>query len=192
MMADRAAQRQSIHSRSQSTYEWLRKDGVVVFRLEIETALEIEADGRKTERKSKVVTVYDGEHMHTYTEEAGRKLVMKTKLDPKLGPDVRAFFQALREQSNLRLLAAERVGRKDAHVIQATPKEPRPAGHTYRHYFSKDDGVLLKTTLCDEKGSAVEITTFTDFDFDSGIDAERFVFRAPLGAKVIDLTEQAP
>jgi outer membrane lipoprotein-sorting protein len=192
MTADRKVHGQSVRSHSQGTYEWLRKDEAVVFRLEIETALEIEANGQETERKSKVLTVYDGEYMHTYAEEAGRKQVVKTKLDPKLGPDVRAFFQVLREQSDLRLLAAERVGGKAAHVIQATPKKPRPDGQTYRYYFSKDDGVLLKTTLCDDKGSAVETTTFTDFDFDSRIDPERFVFQAPSGAKVIDLTRQTP
>jgi outer membrane lipoprotein-sorting protein len=192
MTANREVQGKTISSRSNGTYEWLRKGKTVVFRLGIETALKIEANGRKTERKSKVLTVYDGECMHTYTEEAGQKQVVKTKLDPKLGPDVRAFYQALREQSDLRLLAPERVDGKDAQVIQATPKKARPDGLTYRHYFSKEDGVLLKTVLCDKAGKAVESTTFTDLKFDVKMDPERFLFRAPTGTNVVDLTRQAP
>ena len=64
MTADRKVQGQSIRSRSQGTYEWLRKDEVVVFRLEVNTALEIEADGGKTQRESSVLTIYDGEYMY--------------------------------------------------------------------------------------------------------------------------------
>ena len=68
MTADRKVQGQSIRSRSQGTYEWLRKDEVVVFRLEVNTALEIEADGGKTQRESSVLTIYDGEYMYTYAQ----------------------------------------------------------------------------------------------------------------------------
>lgn len=192
MTGDRTARGQKITSRGQGTYEWLRKDDAVLVRLDVHRTVEVESGDQKKERSSHALTVFDGRYMYTYTEQAGTKKGVKAKLDPKLGADVRALFQALREQDELSLLPTERVADKDAHVIQAVPKKPRPDGLVYRYYFSKADGVLLKTAVCDQDGNAVDTTTFTDIKFDLDIDPGRFVFQASPGVKVVDLTQQEP
>ncbi|MFH0979966.1 MAG: sigma-E factor regulatory protein RseB domain-containing protein [Planctomycetota bacterium] len=192
MTGDRTARGQKVTSRAEGTYEWLRKSDAALVRLDVRRTLEVESGDQKKERSSHDLTVFDGQYMYTYTEQAGTKEAVKAKLDPKLGADVRALFEALHEQDNLSLLPAERVADKDAHVIQAMPKKPRPDGLVYRYYFSKADGALLKMALCDRDGNAVETTTFTDIKFDLGADPGRFVFQAPPGVKVVDLTQQAP
>jgi outer membrane lipoprotein-sorting protein len=174
----------------EGAYEWMRKGNDYLFRLEMQSSMEVEAGGQKMSFKLDLLNIYDGKHLYTVSERAGMKMAVKTKLDPKRGAELTSFFETLRAENDLKLLEETAVDGYDAYAIEAKPKSTQP-GRPYArlvYYFSKEHGVLLKQESRDQSGKAVQTVTYSDLEFDAKIDPQRFEFKAPEGVTVRDLT----
>ncbi len=57
-------------------------------------------------------------------------------------------------------------------------------------WYDKSTGVCLKSVSKDDKGKVVSTSVTTDVKIDPSIAADRFVFKAPDGVAVSDMTQQ--
>lgn len=176
----------------EGTYEFMRKAGKFLFRMEIESAWEVKAGGQDLRVRISTLTVCDGDHVYELSERMGLATALKRKPDPRDGADLKAFLEILRTRNDLKLLDEESVNGRDVFAIQATPKSKLPSRpyQTVVYYFSKDHGVLLKQEKRDKDGKPLETMSFSDLKFDVKIDPKRFEFKAPEGVVVQDLTRE--
>lgn len=176
----------------QGTYEFLRQGGDILFREKMKSSWEVEAGGQKMRFEINLLTIYDGKYEYALSERVGLKTALKTKPDPMSGADLKALFEALRAENNLKLLDEMAVDGQQAYVIEARPKSERP-GRPYAtivYYFSKDHGVLLKREARAKDDKTLETKSYTELEFDVKIDPKRFEFKAPEGVVVQDLTRE--
>lgn len=181
---------------SQGAFEAARRGDSWVSRMEAETrTLQKDKEGKEQKDEGKILQVYDGQYSWTYSEGQGQKTAMKMKADPKMvvSPfDVKAMFEMLRREFNLRLLPEEKIDGKAVWVIEATPKkanseEMGDIGKSLS-YYRKDTGIVTKGVTFDRSGKPVSTTTFTDVRTNAEFPPERFVFKAPPGVEVMDMT----
>jgi hypothetical protein len=117
---------------------------------------------------------------------------MKMKLPEKVNTPVKDMFTELRKDNELKLLPDEKVDGKAAYVIEATPKRPVPDTTTaIKLYYRRDDGVMVKT-MTSMKSPQMKMTStaeMTDIKLNPDVKPERFVFKAPDGVEVQDMTK---
>jgi outer membrane lipoprotein-sorting protein len=172
------------------TIEFLNKSGKELFRLEAE--FETTDDGRKT--KGTTTTIVDGEHQYTLAEFAtptGKvKSATKTNVEDFQGAPIgKKMFEQMKTHNELRLLPGEKVGDTDCYVFEATPRKEGEEIALSKMYFAKDNGVMVKMVSYDADQKAVMTVTYSDIKINVDIVAERFVFTAPEGVEVRDLTQ---
>ncbi len=180
------AQGNKASKHGEGTYEFVRKDGDVLFREEIKSSMDLDAGGQKITFKFATLIVCDGQDTYELSERVGMMTAVKHKPDPMSGADLSAFFEALRARNNLKLLDEEVVDGQDAYAIEATPKSDRRGRphKTIVYYFSKEHGFLLKQEARDKDGKAQQTKSYTELEFDVKIDPKRFEFKAPEGVTV--------
>jgi outer membrane lipoprotein-sorting protein len=176
----------------EGTYEFVRNGDAIMFREEMKSSWEVEAGGQKMTFQITLLTICDGKYQYALSERVGLKTALKAKPDPMSGADLKAFFETLRAQYNLKLLDEEAVDGQDAYVIEATPKSERSSQpyKTIVYYFSKDHGFLLKQEQRDKDGKVLQTKSYTELEFDVKIDPKRFEFKAPEGVIVQDMTSE--
>ncbi len=175
-------------SKGQGTFEYISKDGKELQRHEMKVTVSY---GEGMTMESSTLMISDGVFLYTLAETMGQKSAAKTKLEDSnfSGSSGKARFQQLRKESNLKLLADEKIGGKDAWVIEASVKTATPgAPSTMKFYFLKDTGMMTKMVVVDSAGATVMTLSFTDVKINVKIDPSRFVFKAPAGVQVIDMT----
>lgn len=183
-------------SKSESTMEWMRKGDKVFMRADSKTSMTTNYGGQEMKMDNVSTTICDGEFLYSVSEMMGQKSAVKMAYDPKAAGDVTGMFKTLREQAELKVLPDEKVGDEDCYVIESTPKSagasPMPGGGAMRMYFSKKTGMNLKAVALDDKGKPFSTTLTTDIKIGASIAADRFVFKAPEGVQVMDMTKQQP
>ncbi len=180
-------------SKTEGSQEVMKKGDQLLFHLEMTSSTVQKVGDQETKTEAKVTTVSDGTYAYALSEMMGRKMAVKTKVDPQSVGDPEATFKSLREDYTLKLLPEETVDGKKVFVIEATPKQAQPTGASKKvYYFLQDDGVLLKFVASDQAGKPMTTMTYSDIKFDVKIDPQRFVFKAPEGVQVIDQTAAQP
>jgi outer membrane lipoprotein-sorting protein len=113
---------------------------------------------------------------------------MKMKAD-KTQMSMADPFAAYREDYDLSVLPEEKIDGETAYVIQATPKEKTTPGMSKTlNYYRKSDGIMLKMVMYGEDGKPMSTITYSDIKVNADIPAERFVFKAPPGVQVMDMS----
>jgi outer membrane lipoprotein-sorting protein len=141
-----------------------------------------------------MLNICDGEYMYILTVDGDQKSAMKQKMDPKVNANPfegTQAFDLLEKDHVLKLLPDETVDGKSCYVLEMTPKEKdkNPQFGRAVHHYEKKTGLALKTVMyaADGKPSLTSVTT--DVKLDGDIPAERFVFKAPAGVEVVDMSK---
>ncbi|MFO0840089.1 MAG: hypothetical protein U1D55_16400 [Phycisphaerae bacterium] len=179
-------------SRIEGQYEYVRKDGKALYRMEAKTSGVIEMKGAEPQKMDgNTMVVCDGEYAYTYNEAMGQKMAFKMKSDPKMSVFVdKQFLSMLKKDHDLTLMPDEKIDGKDCWVVQAVPKKPEMI-EKFVYYFQKETGIGLKTIGKDKAGKDITVTELSDVKMNVTIPADRFVFKAPEGVTVQDMSKLA-
>ncbi len=169
-------------------FEMVRKGDKFFTRIESKDSSTTEVGGKPEKREGTSLVVSDGEFTWSYIQSGGEKNVYKTKVTADWDRDP---FEEFGKTHTLELLPDEKVDGADAYVVRATPKAAggQPASGKMTLYYRKDCGFTVKIVALDAAGKPMSTTTYTDLKLDAEISPDRFVFKAPEGVKVTDLTQ---
>jgi outer membrane lipoprotein-sorting protein len=180
-----------VESKAEGTLETAREGDKQFLRMEMKTTMTRKSGDQESRMEQNTSIVADGEFAYTTTDNAGQTIVMKTKIDPLMTGEPKGLLDQLRKEYELKLLPDDTVGGRKTWVIQATPqKEDVPPGMPSRFvlHFDQEHGVLIKHGSVTADGKPVSTTTYSDLKFDVKVDPERFKFKKPEGAQIIDRT----
>lgn len=177
------------NSVSDGDYEYLVKDGKTFLRMEANTTGTTEMMGNKQESKGTSLTIMDGEYSYMLNEQDGQKTAMKMKASGDMNPA--DPFAGLRENYNVKLLPDETVDGESVYVLELTPKaaDAMGAGRMVQ-YFRKDNGTIVKVISFDANNKPSVTVTYTNVEVNPSIGADRFVFTAPAGVEVMDMSNE--
>lgn len=174
----------SMTSTNEGTTEMLRKGDVFMVRMENKGVTQTDAGGNVSKQETSVLMVNDGAFNYTLSDAAGMKSATKMKVEkPEKDP-----LKVWRDTATLKLLPDATVEGLSTWVIEATPKVAEGQGKSVM-YFHKDSGQLVKMVSNGPDGKPVSTMTFTDIKINPDISPDRFVFKAPAGVEVQDLSK---
>jgi len=154
--------------------DYVKKDPIPCSRLELHASL-------NEAIKARSLSNCDGTDAYTEFEFFGK--VDSKKIDPKsmVSPGGKALFDLLKGYFNLAALPAEKVGEKDAYVLEATLKAPDPKVpiSKLRFWFAKDSGVILKGEAFDAANASLATLTVNDIKCNQPIAPDRFKYTPP-------------
>jgi len=173
------------------TIEWSRKGDKALYRSDMKGSSAQTFGGQEMKTDASTTVISDGDVVYTLTDQAGQKMAYKQKADVTIGGDAKSVLQPMREDHTLKLLADEKVDGQDCFVIEAMPKEMEgnPFGKMVL-YFRKDAGLNIKVVGRDPKDKTVYTASTTDIKLNPDVDPQRFVFKAPEGVELMDMTKQ--
>ncbi|MCH9003523.1 MAG: hypothetical protein IIC02_13205 [Planctomycetes bacterium] len=191
-VSDNVSDAAKTHSEGKTSYEFMTKGEKQLFRLETAYTTVTETNGSKQTTKGTSLSVSDGEFNYIHSVNNGVESVMKMKATPQaFGGTQQSFFDTMAQTYNLELMPDAKVGSFSTYVIRAVIKDPMPMTATeMTFYFDKATGVTVKSVSKDAAGKVTMETLTTDLKVNSSISADRFVFVAPEGVEVMDLTQQ--
>ena len=175
-------------TKMKGTVEFVAKPDKELFRMEM--TMETDFGGQKMEGTS--TTVYDGEFVYMVNEMFGQKTAIKQKPGAMAqSPAGKHMFESLMENNELKVLPSEKVDGKDAFVIEAVPKGTATQPFTKMKLFLvKENGIVVKMLAYDHAGSEFMTTVYSNIKINPKIDESRFVFKAPDGVQVMDMTNR--
>jgi outer membrane lipoprotein-sorting protein len=177
----------SMSSKAEGTSEMLRKGEDFLSRSEIKTIMETNAGGNVSKQESTVLTISDGAYTYSVSDTGGMKTAQKVKMQ-KL--DQKDPFKVWKDSADLKLLPDATVDGRAVWVIEAAPKGPAAAaqGKTVLS-FDKETGQMIKMIANSPDGKPMTTLTLSDLKVNADIPADRFVFKAPAGVEVQDLSK---
>ena len=124
------------------------------------------------------------------TDHMGQKMAVKMKHDEAQAMTPTTQLAKLRETHELKLLPDQSIDGHAVYVIEATPKQQTSGMGRTVSYYAKETGIPLRVTTDDPSGKVMSDMTFTDVKINPKIDVSRFVFKAPEGVQVMDMTNR--
>jgi hypothetical protein len=134
--------------------------------------------------------INDGEFTYGYSVTDGKKMAYKSKTT---GDWDQSPFEIWRKEWDLKLLSDESVDGASCYVIEATPKpgsDTAAGGASGKMVFQyrKDCGLNVKMVSYDKDGKVTFTSSSTDVKVNPNLSDDRFVFKAPAGVEVQDMT----
>ncbi len=173
------------------TVECLKKGGKVLFRTEMIQSMS--AGEQKIEQK--IMSVFDGEHIFSYTEALGQKVAVKMKYDEESGiiaGSGEKLFDQLREVFKMELLPDEKINGEQCYVVELRNKALGLDGKAdeglSKLYISRKTGLQIQMDKLDSAGKAVSKRSYENIKLNPGIDESRFRFEPPEGVQLLDMT----
>ncbi len=181
-----------MEGKGEGTIEYVHKGDKTYLRMELKSTMP-QPVGADTKTEQNMLTIIDGDYAWTLSETMGQKMAMKTKIDLRTTGDPKTLFAEYRKDYELKLLPDDTVDGKKTYVIEATQKE-KAGGNVSRTllYFDKDNGGMLKMAVQTPDGKPTMTMSYSDVKYDVNISPDRFVFKAPPGVEVQDLTKVEP
>ena len=180
----------SMTSKSTGTVEFARKADKMLSRMEMKgtTSMKFGDTDNKTEQN--VLTVCDGEYVYNLMDQGGQKTATKMKVDPGNSPvATRQMFETLTKDFDIKVLPDEKISGRDTYAIEATPKKAEEGAQKLVQYFCKESGMLVKFVALSPDGKPLSTMTYTNIKTGADIKPDRFVFKAPAGVDVMDMTQ---
>lgn len=150
------------------------------------------SDQPENKSETKSLSVADGEFLYVLNEMDGNKTAMKMKLQPKMKQAAREAFETLHKEYELKLLDDDKHQGKAVYVIEAKPKKAEEGTtSTAKFFYTKDGGVMVKseTTTKSPQMKMHMVFELSDVKLNPDIKSDRFVFKAPDGVEVQDMTK---
>jgi outer membrane lipoprotein-sorting protein len=181
---------QPVTNIGQGTYEQLNVGDVIKFRMDLKNKVVTETNNKTIEiGQSSISVVSNGQSVFTLTEKMGEKTAVKNLSRPNQSfAASQFFFDSLFRENFVQLLPDEKVDGKEVWVIESRPKMGGQPAKTI-HYILKDCGLRVKTTGHDPSGARIQHSLLTEIKLDQPPKPARFVFKAPPGVSVVDLSE---
>lgn len=188
------------HTVTDMRYEVSRSAGKTLFRMESKMKMSQKVGDAPEQVQDMTSTVIsDGQFSYSLTKNAQMESAMKMKADGQDPLNTKKQFADLEKTFKIKVLPDEAVDGKDTYVLELTPidKAMAAAGMSRMvNYYDKKTGIPLKTLGYDAAGKVTMTSLVTDIKINADIPAERFVFKAPPGVQVMDMTKmgesQAP
>jgi outer membrane lipoprotein-sorting protein len=176
---------------SNGTFEFVRKSGKLMFRAESKNVSVMNVSGQTMRNETRSLTVGDGQFVWSQTDTGEQKMVTKSKM-PKEASNLisKGYFDNLRRDNDIKVLPDATVDGKSTYVVEVSPKTKGPQSTTTTSYYLKDTGILVKSVTSDAAGKPMTTLTYSDIKVNTSIPADRFVFKAPPGVQVMDMTEK--
>ena len=177
---------QGMSMKSDGTTEYLNDQGKEKYRMD----MKMEQSFGDQKMEGSVSTISDGTFVYNLNDMMGQKMAMKQKADSLQGaPGGRQMFDNMKKNSELTLLPDEKIDGQAAYVIESKPKSPGPQPMSKsKMYFAKDSGIMIKMVGLDAEGKAIMTMNVKDVKLNPKISPDRFVFKAPEGVQVMDMT----
>ena len=180
----------SSKSESKGTLEYLKQGEKFLSRMELKTVATQRFGEQETKMDSSTLTIVDGDITYLLLDQMGQKMAMKQKAQNAYGADADSMLKPLRKEHDLKLLPDSSVDGTATYVIEATPKSAATGGGKIVMYLAKDTGIVLRMLNFDNQGRPMANTTYANIKMNPKIDASRFVFKAPEGVQIMDMTAQ--
>ena len=168
-------------SASKGMYEYVMKGDKLMFRMEMTMG-----DASGGGQGMSMTTISDGEFSYTLMGQMATKM----KQDNAQSMDPKAAFKMLRENYELKVLPDQSVDVQAVYVIEGSPKGGGAGGGKTVSYYAKDSGVALKSDTYDASGKLVTTMKLSNVKINPKIAPSRFVFEAPDGVQVMDMTKE--
>jgi outer membrane lipoprotein-sorting protein len=139
------------------------------------------------------LTISDGTFSYTIAHTQGLDHAIKKKADSwdqVMG--AARFFEKLREGYDLKVLPGEEVNGKPAFVIEGVSKPAAPNRGRTLFYLDHDNGLVVQILFRSDDGTFVQSMKLSNIHVNVAVSPDRFVFKAPEGVAVEDLTESHP
>ena len=175
------------------TVEWKRDGDKQKFRTEMKGTTNQSMGGTDNKMEVSVLMVSDGEFLYTLSEQMGQKMATKQKPDAAMTGDPKKLFEKIHADNTVSILPEEKVDGVSTVVFEVVPKNTAdgPVAKSIM-YFAKDTGINVKVVGKDKEGKDVFTNTSTDIKVNTEIANDRFVFKAPEGVQVMDMTAASP
>lgn len=172
------------------TTEWLRKGEKALMRSEMKFKTTKTEDGKTTNTPSAITTVDDGEFLYVLTEEKGQKTVMKNQSSTAKMYQPTGFIGAYKSYYDIKLLKDDKVEGNDCYVFEMKMRPMEGVAPSGRQlvYYQKKHGIQVKFEAFDADGKLTNWSISKDLKVNVDISADRFKFKIPEGAQVIDNT----
>jgi outer membrane lipoprotein-sorting protein len=170
---------------TKGTMQFMRKDGKELSRTDTDSTSEIKAGDSDIKTVMKSQQISDGQFAWSYIEyvEGPQKGVKQAFKNAYQGQMISA--KSLKDLGEVKLLPDEKVDGADCYVIETSMKQI--PGTKQVSYFRKSDGIAAKAvTISNDK--PIGTLNMTDIKPNADIPADRFVFKAPDGVQVQDMT----
>lgn len=175
--------------RSEGTFEYARKGDKSFFRTDMKMTGETAMKGAEPQKlDGQMQLISDGDVTYIYNEQGQMKMAYKTKADKNMNLVDKDLFKRLKEDHDLKVAADANVDSKSCYVVEATPKKPSGPMAKMVYYLQKDSGLVVRTVGQDKDGKDLVTTQMSDIKLNVDIPADRFVFKAPEGVTVMDMT----
>ncbi|MFQ5462699.1 MAG: outer membrane lipoprotein carrier protein LolA [Phycisphaerae bacterium] len=180
----------SITTDGTGTLELQIKGGKTFSRMEMKTHSMQVVGGQEIKTDAEIVSVDDATFLYTLSKQQGAPpFAMKSKSQPKSWGGDQAAFDQMKQQFTLKLLDDATIEGRTCFVIEATPRNPNGATIAKMvSYFDQHSGMMIKSVSLNQSGKPTQEMAYTDLKFNKGIAPERFVFEAPDGVTVMDMS----
>ncbi|MFO0974389.1 MAG: outer membrane lipoprotein-sorting protein [Phycisphaerae bacterium] len=173
--------------------EYVKRGLSVIFRQDTTTTQSTKTAGTDSKMTIKSLVVGDGEFVYSLSDTNDQKTAVKQRYNPTIvfNPfDQRAAYEQSKQQFDYRLLPDETVGGKPCWVFELKPKDPVSAAQMIRTlmYIEQESGVAVKNVSFDKDNKQTGLMTTTHIQFDAAVPDDHFVFKAPAGVTVQDLS----
>lgn len=177
----------SMTSKGTGTFETLKKGGKYLTRMESSSTGEQKMMGQTVASKITTLMVYDGEFAYNYMDMNGMKQATKSKPTKaqEAGDD---WIAAMKDDFDFKVLPDEKVEGEDCYVLQLVPKDKEAAGTDMNYWIAKSSGVPVKVINKMPGGGAMTMTA-KNIKLNPSIAEDRFVFKAPEGVQVMDMSK---
>ena len=173
--------------------EWKRDGEKQMFRTEMKGTTTTSMGGTENKLEVSMLMISDGNFFYQLSDQMGQKMATKQKPDTAMTGDPKKLFEKIHSDNTIKMLPDEKVDGVSVVVFEVIPKDTSasPVAKSIM-YFSKDTGINIKLVGKDKDGKDVFTNTSTDIKLNAEIANDRFVFKAPEGVQVMDMTGAAP
>ena len=182
---------QELKMSMESMYAFMRKDGRLFYRSDVNSKNpQTKADGSAASIGTHTQIIHDGTFVYSLNEGPQGRSATKSIANVNISYVVDAsYFERLGKQYSVELLADELIDGKPQYVLECTPRK-NPPGEVgkLRLYFDKATGVNMKTIGFDSNSKPIVTTTVRDVKINPAFPDDYFVFKAPAGVEVNDLS----
>lgn len=197
MVSEFKARQLSSTNTTRQTGQFMRRAGKVLSRIETSAVALRQGGGKEQQSAYSSLDVCDGDYQYNLMDRGGEVRATRRRVDPakRYNPfDADRIFRDLEARNDLRVLPDETVDGHDCWAIEMRPHdaEGRTAGGWSVAYYDKKTGINIRTIGYDRRGTVRTRMNTTKIRIDEPIDESRFLFEAPEGVTLVDLTEPPP
>jgi outer membrane lipoprotein-sorting protein len=179
----------AMNSACAGTTEMKRKDDKCwLCRSDSKTTTTQKIAGQETKTEMTSLMIVDADFMYTLSDVNGQKTAMKCKADAWSKAMGKNFIKTLREENNVEVLPDETVDGVACYALSATPKKAAPNQGKMKFCLSKESGMVLLTQSFAPDGKVISNTKIKNLKLNPALADDRFVFTAPAGVQVQDMT----